>query len=393
MIRFVACGLVTAFWCAAALAGFTGTEVFVPVIGAVEGANGASFDSTLYVTNPSAEPAQVEISLLPGVGAASSPSFTDSVAPNATRIYEHAATSLFGLRSGFGGARIRSSQKLLVSARVFERGASEADSKGLAFSGVPAGFGIPAGEESVLQGVRQTEDYRYNVFFVETAGAAVAFEVRLVSAEGGEVRSTSLLLQPFEQRLLSIQALAAGARIADGTLRIKALSGDGRVLAAGSLIANASNDATPFEMAFSTSALVGPPGPPGPAGPQGPAGPPGPQGPAGPAGPRGPQGLPGSAGPANLLLAPGCTSLQLVQGTAPGTGTSSGPGYTTTAIPGPGFGVVITFTDLSFTNPTVVATEECFCTENLTIRSRTATTVTLSIGPTSTADFVAMKCR
>src|ERR1700682_3922538 len=294
-IRRVAVLFVMLAWCFVAVAGFTANEVYVPAIGKVEGAGGSSFDSTLYVTNPTSETAQVEISFLPPGGSLAPATFTDSIPSGLTRVYPHVASSLFGLKSGIGAARVRSSQKLLVTARVYEQSAvqSESGSKGLSFSGVPTEFGIRKGEAADLQGLRQTDDYRYNVFFVETTGNSVAFDVSVRSPSGAAVGSASLLLQPFEQRLVSLQALAPGALVPDVVLHIVATAGDGRVVAAGALIANASNDSTAFEMAFSTSSLIGPTGAQGPPGPTGPAGPQGSMGFAGPkgdAGQQGPQG-------------------------------------------------------------------------------------------------------
>jgi hypothetical protein len=286
-------------------AGFTASEVLVPAVGRVDGSNGTSFFSTLWITNLSdADAADVQIEFLAsGQSNASPPRYNDRIPAGATRVYENVAETLFRVKGVIGAARVRSSGKILASARVYNQppGGSGATTQGLVFAGVPAQFGIANGESASLQGVRQTSDYRYNIFFVETTGKAVAYELILRDLDGNVILRSPQFLDAFEQRMVSISSLAPGATISDATLLFRVTAGDGHLVAAGSLIANTSQDSSSFEMAFSTASLIGPPGPQGPAGPVGPAGSPGPVGPAGPQGPygfNGPQGAQGPAGPA-----------------------------------------------------------------------------------------------
>jgi hypothetical protein len=80
-MRQVAVYTLAVLWCGTTLAGFTATDVFIPALGRVEGFGGSQFDSTVYVTNPNAEPAQIMISFLPSGGTPSPPSFADTIAP------------------------------------------------------------------------------------------------------------------------------------------------------------------------------------------------------------------------------------------------------------------------------------------------------------------------
>lgn len=283
--------------CLPAGATFTGTDLILPAVGHASGAGGSEFSSSIWITNSSDAAADVTIQLL----GTSAPAFNDHIAAGGTKVYENVAETLFGLQSVVAGARVRSSQKVLVSARVYNRTSGEADTQGLVFSGVPAGFGLAKGESSVLQGVRQTSDYRYNTFLVETSGKPVTFELSVVDVGGAVLAVKTITLQPFEQQLLSIGALLPKITIANATIKLHATDGDGRVVAAGSLVANGSQDGSSFEMAFSESTLIGPPGPAGPQGPQGPEGPRGLTGSRGPAGPQGPPGPTGIQGPAGYF--------------------------------------------------------------------------------------------
>jgi len=277
-------------------AAFTANDILVPAVGRVDGANGSSFFSTLWITNPSdSDAADVQIEFLAaGQSNVSPPKYNDRIPAGATRVYENVAETLFHVKGVIGAARVRASSRVLVSARVYNQPAGDAGAatQGLVFAGVPAQFGIGNGESASLQGVRQNSEYRYNIFLVETTGKPVAYELTLRDLNGNTLLQSPQSLDAFGQRMLSVSSLAPGATIGDAVAQIRVTSGDGHLVAAGSLIANASQDSSGFEMAFSPASLIGPPGP---QGPQGPAGAAGPQGPAGGAGP---QGQPGPSGPA-----------------------------------------------------------------------------------------------
>ncbi len=279
-------------------AGFTANDVLVPAVGRVDGANGSSFYSTLWITNPSdTDPVDVQIEFLAaGQSNASPPRYNDRIPGGATRVYENVAESLFHVKGVVGAARVRSSSKVLVSARVYNQPAGDAGAatQGLVFAGVPAQFGIGGGESALLQGVRQNSEYRYNIFFVETTGKAVSYELILRDPDGNVILRSPQFLDAFGQRMISVSSLAPGATIADATALFRITSGEGHLVAAGSLIANSSQDSSSFEMAFSPASLIGPPGPQGPPGPAGASGSPGPQGLPGPAGLNGSQGPAGA---------------------------------------------------------------------------------------------------
>jgi Collagen triple helix repeat (20 copies) len=293
-----------------AMASFVGDDLILPAVGRVSGAGGAEFYTSVWMTNPTSEPAELTIQLLGGEAAAK-PAVTEHLAAGATKVYENLAENLFAFKGTVAGARFRSSQKLLVTSRIYNRNAEsgEAGSQGLVFPAVPAGFGIANGETSLLQGVRQTGDYRYNVFIVETTGKAVTLDLSIVDMAGKVLANRAIAVGAFDQQLLPISSLIGNSTVSDATLRIKVTSGQGRVVLAGSLIANGSQDASGFEMAFSESTLIGPPGPQGPQGPQGP------EGPRGPQGSKGATGATGAAGPKGD---PGVFKLVDANGKSPG---------------------------------------------------------------------------
>ena len=275
-------------------AGFTGTDLIVPAAGRVEGIGGANFFTTIWITNSSSEAAEVELTFIPGGLSNARPVHMTTIQPHGTAVFENVGEALFGMKGALGAVRVQSSKEVLVTARIYSRAleGSEGDSRGLAMSGIPTNLGIGPGESAVLQGVRQNADYRYNVFVVETTGQPSTVAISITTAAGVAVPAVHVQLRGFEQRLLSVPFLTSG-EIADGTVHLEVIGGEGKVAAIGSLVANGSTDASAFEMSLSTAALQGPAGPPGPPGPQGPVGPQGSQGPRGPQGPEGPPGPPG----------------------------------------------------------------------------------------------------
>ena len=277
-------------------AGFTGTELIVPAAGRIEGAGGAQFFTTIWITNPSSEIAEVELTFLPSGAPEAEHLHEVSIAPRSTAVFENVGEELFGLKGTLGAIRVRATKDVLVTSRIYSRElhGSEAGSQGLSMAAIPTNLGIGNGESADLQGVRHNGPYRYNVVVVETTGKPVAATISITTPDGVAVTSFPVQLRGWEQRLLSISTfMAPGQRFDDGTAHIQVTGGEGKLVAVGSLVANGSTDASAFEMSLSTASLQGPAGPPGPPGPQGPVGPEGPRGPRGPQGPAGPPGPPG----------------------------------------------------------------------------------------------------
>lgn len=240
-------------------ASFPSQDVVLPAIGRVAGSGGSQFYTTLWVTNTGAEASAVEIAFLPPAGSiAAPPSFLTTLAAGETKVYENAAETLFGVKGLVGAARVRGTQELLVSARIYNKFEGQTDdaSQGLFYAGVPAAFGIVSGQGGVLQGARVSTDFRYNLFLVEAAGAPVTLDIEVVGARN-EVRGRqTIALEAFESRNVSLSSLVSGT-LDDGIIRITGKGGTGRAVVAGSQIANSSQDATGFEMSFAQSLLGG----------------------------------------------------------------------------------------------------------------------------------------
>jgi Chaperone of endosialidase/Collagen triple helix repeat (20 copies) len=307
------------------MAGFPGTDLILPAVGRVEGIGGSHFYTTVWVTNPSADGVDVVIDFLrSGQDNQHPASVTVSIAPGETKTFENIAESLFGITGVLGAARVRASKPVLVSSRIYNQsdGQTLAGSEGLFYSAIPSDFAIAAGQTATLQGVMQDADFRYNIFLVESSGANATTQLTVHDGAGHTITVTTVSLLPYEQRLIPLSAMLP-SNLTAGGIETTVVDGTGRVIVAGSLIANGSQDASGFEMGF-RSELLGSatPGPQGPAGPQGPTGPQGLTGPQGPAGPQ------GSAGPPGAKGTDGATGLTGPQGPAGPAGAKGADGAT-----------------------------------------------------------------
>jgi hypothetical protein len=232
--------------------GFTGTDLIVPAAGQVQGADGSQFTTSIWVTNPNTSTVTFELQFLQSGRSNTNPArSSDSIAAGETKVYDNAIQSVFGLNGVLGAVRIVASQELLVSAHIFTRAAgapaTPTDAKGQIFSAIPASFGIGTGETSLLQGVNQGGDYRYNVVLVESSGSAASVTLRVRDASGTVVSTSTYNLGAYEQRLIGLGTLVP-ATIVHGSVEATFADGSGRIVLAGSLVSSV--EGTGYEMAF-----------------------------------------------------------------------------------------------------------------------------------------------
>ncbi|MDX2435809.1 MAG: hypothetical protein QNL88_02055, partial [Acidobacteriota bacterium] len=244
-----------------ALAGFSGTEVYLPSVGHGDGVGSSVWRTTLWIHNPSSAAANCGIQLLLRNQANPNPDTYQLTVPAGDTVkIEDATWTLFGI-DGYGALRIISSEEIVVNSRIYNiEGTDLSNTQGQFFGGIPSSFALASGQTTEILGVNQATDsaFRYNFGFVETVGATAAINVELLDENGSTIGATQLTLQAFEARQLNISALGAGQTPADnGRLHISVISGAGRVIAFGSGIANTSQDPSTFEMLFQQSTAVG----------------------------------------------------------------------------------------------------------------------------------------
>ena len=189
--------------------GFTGTDLIVPAAGRVQGADGTQFTTTLWVTNPTQSTVTYQLQFLQSGQSNLNPvTISDSIAAGQTKVYDNVVQTTFGLNGLLGAVRVVASQELFVSSNVITQSAGSAnnEARGQIFSAIPASFGIGAGETSLLQGVKQGGEYRYNVLLVESSGHPASVTLRFGS------RATSATLRTRASRFSSMRVCQPAVR-------------------------------------------------------------------------------------------------------------------------------------------------------------------------------------
>jgi hypothetical protein len=249
---------------APSLAGFAGTDLFLPNVGRQAGVFPSNWYTTVWVNNPGAAAATARIYLLVRGTVNLSPPWVDVlVPPGDTEKLENVVESLFH-QQVFGALRVTcDTQKLVVSSRVYSKGsgAGEKDSAGQDFAGVPSAFAIGAGEKSQVLGVYQTQpaaasDYRFNFGMVETTGHTANVRVTAYDGSNASQGSTDVSVRAYSQGQWAFKDRFPSVSTENVRLEVQVISGTGKVIAYGSGITNGSQDPTTFEMTYADTLLA-----------------------------------------------------------------------------------------------------------------------------------------
>lgn len=247
-----------------AFAGFPATDVFLPAVGRLAGSGGSQFYTTVWVSNASASqtPVHFTFQFLKGNQAnPAPPSFTDTIDPGHTRVYENVVQEKLGLTGVLGAARITADGEILASERIYNQFSGDTIEKsvGLFFAAVPATFAIGLGGKASIQGVSEGLDgnFRYNFALVETAGAPATVHVSVFNEDGSIHGSRDFPILPYEQIQPNVQDVSSDFTGTNGRIEATVTSGAGRVILAGAQLANGSQDSSGFEMSFNRTLLAG----------------------------------------------------------------------------------------------------------------------------------------
>jgi hypothetical protein len=196
-----------------------------------------------------------------GQANASPASFSDTLAPGETKVYENVVETKLGLNNALGAARVTSSGEILLAERIYNQAPGDdlGKTEGLFFAGVPKAFSISLGQSASIQGINQggAENFRYNFALVETGGASTTVHVALLDAAGSTLGAKDYILQPYEQLQPNVTDLFAGVATTNARITATVTSGTGSVLIAGAQLANESQDSSGFEMSFRDDILGG----------------------------------------------------------------------------------------------------------------------------------------
>jgi len=252
-------------------AGFPATEVFLPAVGRATG-NGIQIYSTVWATNLTQAAETFTFHFLKqgqSNATASSPiarsnaspaadlastSFSDTLAPGQTKVYENVVETKLGLTNAIGAARVVSSGEILVAERIFNQpaGVDLGGTEGLFFAGVPRSFSISPGQSASIQGINQggSENFRYNFVLVETGGGSPTVNVQVFDGAGALLGQKAYPLLPYDQIQPNVAEVVPGFASTNARITATVTGGTGSVLLAGAQVANESEDSSGFEMSF-----------------------------------------------------------------------------------------------------------------------------------------------
>lgn len=236
-------------------AAYSGRDLILPVAGHSVGADGRLFDTALWITNLSDAPEDVTLAFY-----ASGKSNRDArplrlrIAVGQTWTADQIDPALTG-GAVMGAIRVQSSGDVIATARTYSRLSTDTNSRAVAsgFAAIPARFAIGNGEQTTLQGI-DTRDSRYKFYVVEVAGEPLAVTASLLDVNGHAIAEKRLYIDAHMHLATDAHALFSEVPIPPhALLRLAGLNGDGRIVAAAAQIATESQDATTYEMSFSTA--------------------------------------------------------------------------------------------------------------------------------------------
>jgi len=242
-------------------AGFSGTDVFLPSVGAKPGVPPAVWYTTVWVHNPNTTTANITVHLLERQANPAPKAYTDTIPSGDTRRYDNAVLTMFGVET-FGALRVTSNVKVIVGSRIYSQSGTLDDSVGQFFAGVPASFAIGQGQSTELVGVWQTQPgadstFRYNFGFVETTGTGTCtVQVTVKDFTGAKLTSKSYTVRQWEQVQKGFITEFPTTSTQNARLTVVVTGGTGKVIAFGSQVAQGSQDPSTFEMAFRDSLLA-----------------------------------------------------------------------------------------------------------------------------------------
>jgi hypothetical protein len=257
-----------------ALAGFSGTDLFIPFVGRGPGVYPSNWFTTVWIYNPSASSVSVDITLLErnkNNVTTAPPKVTVTIAAGETKLYENIVEDTFG-KQVYAALRIQSTEKVVATSRTFSKESASSplnQSFGQDFAAVPASFAIGLSESAEILGGYQTvpaasSEARFNIGCVETKGATTTVRWTARDALGAEQDTFDKAVPPLSQVQGAFKDYFPAVSLTNSRLSASVISGGGAVICYGSMITNDSTlpkpvqDPTTFDMQYPDSALTTP---------------------------------------------------------------------------------------------------------------------------------------
>lgn len=231
------------------------TEIMVPSAGRGPGAAGSFWVTDLWIRCPAGGDATLEFHGLDSPSAA--PLATATVHMNQPVVYfADVVKTAFGMDSGFGNIRIRSTNPATATLRVYSPGGG--GSYGLAFMGMPSSTGMGSssmmgGDDThrmYIQGLLPQPQARVNVMVMNSGSLPIQGTVEVLDADGAAPATGTVTLrfsiQPYSGHQFNDVLSGVQSRFPDGMglqLRIKMDDRmQGMMMALATVVDNVTND-------------------------------------------------------------------------------------------------------------------------------------------------------
>ncbi len=276
MIKFVASAV--ALLCAGYLLAVTpAQESFLLSVGRGQGScvtvGGqqvcSQWRTTVWIHNPSdTQSATVDIFFLERKVNTSPTSRRVTVAPKETREFTDIFKDTFGFSEAdvkFGALRFVSDVEVAVSGRIYDSNVTVVGKEGLGaggagqfFVGMPKGLALGNGSSTSIVGLAQSNNFRSNMFVVETTGNTVTFQVKRLDGNGNELGTFTDTLGAYEARQYNevLKNKFSATNTSNQRLAVAVTGGSGGLLAGASVIDNRTGD--PSTLAMETPGAVAP---------------------------------------------------------------------------------------------------------------------------------------
>jgi hypothetical protein len=216
-----------------------GPDIIVPAAG-----RGTPWVTDLYIANPGNDTVSGSVYwLVRGAANPNPTSFSFTLSPGETGVYDDVILAEFGLESANGAFYVTASDSVIVNSRIYATDGSSTFGQG--FEGVPVPGATSSGSVATVVGLSYNSSFRTNIY--ATAGAdGATMTLRLLDPSGSNIASFNLTLGAWEPYLRRVDQVFAGvANFDNATLTADVTAGS--VVVGASKVDNASTDPTTLE--------------------------------------------------------------------------------------------------------------------------------------------------
>jgi len=233
-------------------AAYADRDLVIPVVGRAAGGSGRLFLTALWITNTDDHPAVMTLSYLESGHANRSPrKMNVTLPPRQTYVVDPLRPPILPNVDSIGALRIESNADVVASARIYGYvpAAGPSAALSMALAAIPTRLGIGNGQSAVLHGNGST-DAQYKLYVIETSGAALSVVVAVEDLHGQVLGEKRLFLDGYEHVATDTRQMFPAVHLDHAVIRVRGVNGNGRVIAAGTQIAAASQDSCAYEMSF-----------------------------------------------------------------------------------------------------------------------------------------------